>query len=53
MERTFDEQSIQMWETAIAIADGVRYAFALETLDGRPVNRVPAGIGNAVERLDR
>ena len=53
MERLFDERSIQVWETTLAVADGTRYTFALETDDGRPVYRVPAGIGNAVERLDR
>jgi len=49
----FRERSIQVWETTLDVADGTRYTFALETDDGRPVYRVPAGIGNAVERLDR
>lgn len=53
MERLFDERSTQVWETVIKIPDGTRFTFALETGDGRPVYRVPAGIGNAVERLDR
>ncbi|MEA3510692.1 MAG: glycoside hydrolase family 13 protein [Actinomycetota bacterium] len=53
MERLFDERSIQTWETALDVADGTRYTFALETNGGRPVYRVPAGVGNAVERLDR
>ncbi|MEA3511587.1 MAG: alpha-amylase family glycosyl hydrolase, partial [Actinomycetota bacterium] len=53
MDRLFDERSIQVWEATLDVADGTRYTFALETDDGRPVYRVPAGIGNAVERLDR
>ncbi|MEA3503187.1 MAG: hypothetical protein U9R47_10460, partial [Actinomycetota bacterium] len=53
MERLFDERSIQVWEAALDITDGTGYTFALETNGGRPVYRVPAGIGNAVERLDR
>ncbi|MEN8235403.1 MAG: glycoside hydrolase family 13 protein [Actinomycetota bacterium] len=53
MALLFDEASIQVWETVIDLADGARYTFALETTGGRPVYRVPAGIGNAVERLDR
>ncbi|MEN8114088.1 MAG: alpha-amylase family glycosyl hydrolase [Actinomycetota bacterium] len=53
MTRLFDEASIQVWETTVEITEGTRYTFALETGDGRPVYRVPAGIGNAVERLDR
>ena len=53
MDRVFDERTIQVWETTLEVDDGVQYTFALETTDGRPVYRVPAGIGNAVERLDR
>jgi len=53
MTLLFDEASIQVWETSIDLADGIGYTFALETSDGRPVYRVPAGISNAVERLDR
>lgn len=53
MALLFDEAKIQVWETVIGIPDGTRYTFALETADGRPVYRVPAGVGNAVERLDR
>lgn len=53
MDRVFDERTIQVWETVLDVADGTQYTFALRTHDGRPVYRVPAGIGNAVERLDR
>jgi len=53
MERRFDERTLQVWETRIDPADGVGFTFALKTDDGRPVYRVPAGIANAVERLDR
>ncbi len=49
----FGERSIQIWEATLDLADGIGYTFALETDDGRPVYRLPAGIGNAVERLDR
>jgi cyclomaltodextrinase len=53
MALLFDERTIQVWETTLDIADGVHYTFALRTHGGRPVYRVPAGISNAVERLDR
>lgn len=53
MELRFDERSIQVWEGAFEIDNGTRYTFALRTKDGRPVYRVPAGVSNAVERLDR
>jgi neopullulanase len=44
---------LQVWEGTYDAGGPFRYTFALETLDGRAVYRVPAGIGNAVERLDR
>lgn len=43
-----------VWELTIPPNEAPqRYTFALLTTDGRPVYRVPAGIANAVERLDR
>ena len=53
MELRFDERSIQVWEGSFEIDNGTRYTFALQTKDRRPVYRVPAGVSNAVERLDR
>lgn len=45
--------SLQVWETALGLPTGTRYTFALQTDSGRAVYFVPAGISNAVERLDR
>ena len=41
------------WEGSFRFDGPLQYTFALKTKDGEPVYRVPAGIGNAVERLDR
>ncbi len=46
-------QRIQVWECVHEADGSFRYTFALETEDGRAVYRVPAGVANAVERLDR
>jgi len=44
----------QVWQTFVAPDElPRRYTFALRTDDGLAVYRVPAGVGNAVERLDR
>jgi glycosidase len=43
----------QVWETAVTADRPFHYSFALTTAGGDPVYRVPAGVGNAVERLDR
>jgi len=54
MERIGASASVQVWETVIRPAGPVlRFTFALLTTDGVPVYRVPAGVSNAVERLDR
>lgn len=53
MDLMFDERTIQVWETTLEVDNGTQYTFALRTTDDRPVYRLPAGIGNAVERLDR
>jgi neopullulanase len=42
-----------VWEARVSADGQFRYTFALTTHEGRPVYRVPAGIANAVERLDR
>ena len=45
---------IQVWQTEIAPpATTFDYTFALLGRDDTPVYRVPAGVSNAVERLDR
>lgn len=43
----------KVWETTFAADAPFRYTFAMKTDEGEPVYRLPAGIGNAVERLDR
>lgn len=45
---------VQVWETVMQpVGPLLRFSFALLTTEGVPVYRVPAGISNAVERLDR
>lgn len=41
------------WEVVADVPDGISYSFAFRTPNGRGVYRVPDGITNAVERLDR
>jgi len=46
--------TVQVWETVMRPPGPLlRFTFALLTTDGVPVYRVPAGVSNAVERLDR
>jgi len=54
LEESLGSDRTQVWEGAIDDPEEViRFTFALVTRDGEPVYRVPAGISNAVERLDR
>jgi len=54
LTRAGDGGAVQVWEGCLpSTAPILRFTFALLTDDGRPVYRVPAGIANAVERLDR
>ena len=42
-----------IWEATLDIAEPTEFTFAFRTVGGLPVYRVPAGVSNAVERLDR
>jgi glycosidase len=54
MTRTIGGGSPEVWEILIDPPDGrFFYTFAFRGSGGRPVHLVPAGVTNAVERLDR
>ncbi len=54
MIRWADSRRFAHWEAVVDSDEPVlRWSFALRSADGRAVYRVPAGIANAVERLDR
>lgn len=52
MERVSKGRRFNFWEVT-APPRPFEYSFAFRTSTGRPVYRVPAGVSNAVERLDR
>jgi neopullulanase len=53
LEMVFTGGRFMVWEGSFNLDAPLSYTFALKTDDGEPVYRVAAGIGNAVERLDR
>jgi neopullulanase len=53
LELAFTGGRFKVWEAKVEAREAFRYTFALRTVDGEPVYRVPAGVSNAVERLDR
>ncbi len=54
LTRRATSRRFDVWELRFVPARRrFRFTFALRDGDGRPVYRVPAGVGNAVERLDR
>lgn len=54
LERWGADARFEHWEVVVAPdRPRITYSFALRHSDGRAVYRVPAGVSNAVERLDR
>jgi glycosidase len=54
MEQAVRGPRLNVWEASIKRPAGpIQYTFAFRTGSGRPVHLVPAGVSNAVERLDR
>jgi len=54
MRRASKGRRFVYWQVSLTIQEGpLEYSFAFRSAAGLPVYRVPAGISNAVERLDR